>query len=285
MAIRNLVDVNGNIIEDELCAEPTSHGLMCPEDKLKLLGIEDGANRYIHPEYTPKVSGLYKITVDETGHVSDATLITKSDIVDLGIPGEDTNTTYNNASDTEAGLMSAEDKLKLDNIDAGANNFTYTHPSHTSYESGFYKIAINALGHVVEAIPVTEDDIVDLGIEGTTYTLTKVDNKIILSGSDGSSNEVEDTPYTHPSHTSYESGFYKIAINALGHVVEAIPVTKDDITSFGIPDTDHVHSEYVDISSEQTITGLKTFKESYMIGKSLFTWDDNEKAVVITFEE
>ena len=41
----NFVDINGNIIEDILCVEPDSHGLMCPEDKVKLDGIEDGANK------------------------------------------------------------------------------------------------------------------------------------------------------------------------------------------------------------------------------------------------
>lgn len=52
--------------------------------------------------------------------------ITKADIVALGIPATDTNTTYNNASTTEDGLMSSEDKTKLNGIAAGANN--YTHP-------------------------------------------------------------------------------------------------------------------------------------------------------------
>lgn len=47
-----------------------------------------------HPTYTSKSSGLYKITVDGTGHVSAATAVAKADITALGIPGSDTNTTY-----------------------------------------------------------------------------------------------------------------------------------------------------------------------------------------------
>lgn len=50
--------------------------------------------KYTHPGYTAKSSGLYKITVDGTGHVSATTAVTKSDITALGIPGQDTNTTY-----------------------------------------------------------------------------------------------------------------------------------------------------------------------------------------------
>ena len=41
----------------------------------------------------------------------------------------DTNTTYNEATTSAAGLMSAADKAKLNGIAAGANNYTYTHPS------------------------------------------------------------------------------------------------------------------------------------------------------------
>lgn len=48
--------------------------------------------KYTHPTYTAKSSGLYKITVDGTGHVSAATAVTKADITALGIPGQDTNT-------------------------------------------------------------------------------------------------------------------------------------------------------------------------------------------------
>lgn len=49
---------------------------------------------YTHPTYATKASGLYKITVDATGHISAATAVTKSDITALGIPGQDTNTVY-----------------------------------------------------------------------------------------------------------------------------------------------------------------------------------------------
>lgn len=47
---------------------------------------------YTHPSYTEKTSGLYNITVDKTGHISAATLVTKADITALGIPASDTNT-------------------------------------------------------------------------------------------------------------------------------------------------------------------------------------------------
>lgn len=83
-------------------------------EKTKLAGIETGANKYTHPAYTARTSGLYKVTVDATGHVSAVTAVTKADITALGIPA--TNTTYSVATTTANGLMSSTDKAKLDGM-------------------------------------------------------------------------------------------------------------------------------------------------------------------------
>lgn len=83
-------------------------------DKNKLAGIAAGANNYTHPSYTARTSGLYKITVDATGHVSAVTAVTKADITGLGIPS--TNTTYSVATASANGLMSKTDKAKLDGM-------------------------------------------------------------------------------------------------------------------------------------------------------------------------
>lgn len=103
-------------------ASTSAAGFMSADDKTKLNGIDTGANKYTHPTYTAKSSGLYKMTVDETGHISAATAATKSDITALGIPASDT--TYSDATTSKAGLMSATDKAKLDGITSGANNVT-----------------------------------------------------------------------------------------------------------------------------------------------------------------
>ena len=82
--------------------------------KDKLNGIEAGANKYVHPTHTAAASGLYKTTVDEEGHVTATTPVTKDDITNLGIPAQDT--TYGNASAEADGLMAAADKSKLDGM-------------------------------------------------------------------------------------------------------------------------------------------------------------------------
>ena len=100
-------------------ATTTSNGLMSSSDKTKLNGIETGANKYVHPTYTAETNGLYKITVDGTGHVSVTTAVTKTDITNLGIPS--TNTTYNVATQSANGLMSSTDKAKLDGFQSASS--------------------------------------------------------------------------------------------------------------------------------------------------------------------
>ena len=64
----------------------------------KLAGLEN----YTHPTYTEHKKGFYKFASDGEGHVTDAGKVTKKDITDLGIPGDDTNTTYRLALPTYA---------------------------------------------------------------------------------------------------------------------------------------------------------------------------------------
>lgn len=86
-------------------------------DKDKLAGIAPGATAYTHPTpYTAKTSGLYKITTDASGHVTACVAVTKTDITALGIPAQDTNTTYAIATSTTDGLMSKADKTKVDGL-------------------------------------------------------------------------------------------------------------------------------------------------------------------------
>lgn len=53
-------------------------------------------NNYVHPAGSApsKSSGFYKFSTDSTSHVASVTAVTKSDITALGIPAQNTNTTY-----------------------------------------------------------------------------------------------------------------------------------------------------------------------------------------------
>lgn len=106
------VDLSGKV--DKVAGKGLSTNDYTTAEKTKLAGIAEGANKYVHPSYTAKTSGLYKVTVDATGHVSAVAAVTKGDITALGIPGQDT--TYPEATTAKAGLMSATDKSKLDGM-------------------------------------------------------------------------------------------------------------------------------------------------------------------------
>lgn len=103
-------------------ATETTAGLMPPASVTKLKGIDEGANKYTHPTHTARASGLYKITVDGLGHVTDVSAVQKSDITALGIPSY--NTTYGLASASSNGLMSSTQYSKLSGIESGANKTT-----------------------------------------------------------------------------------------------------------------------------------------------------------------
>lgn len=188
-------------------ASATEQGLMSAAQYVKLESVAEGATKveesatngklkingsevdvYIHPTGAALTSGIYKITTDANGHITAGTAVTKSDITALGIPAQDT--TYSDATQTARGLMSADDKVKLDGISSGATKTTssgtnghitidgtdvtvYTHDKFTAKTSGLYKITVNAEGHVSATSDVTKSDITALGIpvQDTTYTV------------------------------------------------------------------------------------------------------------------
>ena len=222
-------------------ATQSTNGLMSAADKTKLDGIAENANNYTHPSYTARASGLYKVTVDGTGHVSAATAVAKSDITALGIPESDT--TYSAATTSAEGLMSAADKTKLDGVTAGANK--YTHPSYTARASGLYKVTVDSTGHVSAAAAVDKSDITALGVPA------------------------QDTTYTHPSYTARASGLYKVTVDSTGHVSAATAVTKSDITALGIPIGEDHEITFSNIAKDITIpNGIGKDKcYCYTVGK------------------
>lgn len=84
-------------------ATSSKDGLMSKEDKAKLDSIAEGANKYVHPSHGAHASGLYKVTVDTLGHVTDVAAVEKTDITALGIPAQDT--TYAAITESEIAAL------------------------------------------------------------------------------------------------------------------------------------------------------------------------------------
>ena len=74
---------------------------------------------YTHPAGSAVEAGFKKVGSDANGHVVMGGDVTKEDITKLGIPAQDT--TYEKATAEKDGLMSKEDKKKLDDMAVAEN--------------------------------------------------------------------------------------------------------------------------------------------------------------------
>lgn len=92
----------------------SANGLMTAADKKKLDGIASGANAYSLPTATSSVLGGVK-TGSNITNTSGTISLTKANVTSaLGYTPPTTNTTYDVATQSASGLMSAADKKKLD---------------------------------------------------------------------------------------------------------------------------------------------------------------------------
>ena len=111
----------------------TTNGLMSLEDKKKLDGIAENANKYIHPNDS------------NTRHVSDSQ-----------ISNWNAKATTAIVTQTANGLMSAVDKKKLDGIASGANNYVHPNDANTRHVTDTQISAWNA--KATTAIVTTESN-------------------------------------------------------------------------------------------------------------------------------
>ena len=116
---------------DKLVGKGLSTNDYTTAEKNKLATIAEGANKYVHPVYNKQPSGLYKIAVDLTGHVSGVWPVSKDDIVALGIPAKDTVYKLPQASATEIGGVKIGSDYTTGSNDVAAS----TSALKTVYES------------------------------------------------------------------------------------------------------------------------------------------------------
>ena len=111
--MKNFVDHLGNSVEIELAVDNSTPGLMTQQDKIKLDGIAEGANKYELPLTLPATI----IAEDSSNRfVTDAQISTWNAKASTAV-----------ATTSANGLMSSTDKSKLNGIATGAN--AYSHPT------------------------------------------------------------------------------------------------------------------------------------------------------------
>lgn len=169
--------------------DKNTNGLMSPTMLTKLNGIAEGANKYTHPVRNEAVSeghGLYKITVDELGHVSKTTAVDKSDIASLApdltmapkysnvnvsviahYNGNDKTATIAEASNNNAGVMSTSMYAKLHGIADGA---TRNEVKDTVTSTGTDAVSGKAVYNAINTHKITGSNLTDID-NGTQYTV------------------------------------------------------------------------------------------------------------------
>ena len=224
--------VNDNKV-DKVSGKGLSTNDYTTPEKNKLSGIEDGANKYIHPIYNARVSGLYKITVDSTGHVSDVSEVTKDDITGLGI---------------------------TDGTDAVTQANAYTNKTISEYEP--YSI------EVVDTLPESGEDRTFYLVPNeskTGYTkywwITDNGEQKWDEFKGASTVVVTELPTTGEKETDYilhsDAGcFYykwidnewKMVAGTVAHIVNELPQIGNEYSDYYVKNTDdsYVHYRYID---------------------------------------
>ena len=191
-------------------ATQSKDGLMSSEDKVKLDGIEDNANNYVHPT-TP--GNKHIPSGGSTGQVL------KWSADGTAVWGTDNNTTYTNATTSKAGLMSATDKTKLDSL----QNFD---DSTIQENIGDLQSSVSTLessvGTIEESLDNKVDKVSGKQLSTNDYTTTEKNKlsgiatgatKVEKSNTNGNIkiNGTETTVYTKPDLTKQE------VVDALGY--------------------------------------------------------------------
>lgn len=180
---------------DTLTLVAGSNVTLSPDDATDGITISSKDTIYTHPTYTSKISGLYKITVDGTGHVSAATVVAKSDITALGIPGSDTDTHYTSknvvgsstaTSNTTTALTNGN--VYLNSVENGAVTST-----HKISGSGATTVTTDTSGNIV--ISSTDNNTIYDAATSSTLGLVKSGTDITVDSSGNVS--VKDNSHNH----------------------------------------------------------------------------------------
>lgn len=137
---------------------------------------------YSHPTYPEHSLGLYKVAVNELGHVYNVSNVTKADIVALGIPAQDTNTTYKIATSSTAGLVKPVSVITKPTLQ-----------SVTTTSGRYYQVQMSSDGNMFVNVPWTAGSSITVDSVLNNYSINPVQNKVLYNALGGKA----DSGHTH----------------------------------------------------------------------------------------
>ena len=181
-----------------------------------------------------------------------------------------------NTAISKSGHASFQKVDAVPNADAAQENILYLVMNTTTKHYDIYaKIKGDGDRYTMELLDDTTvdlsgkvDKVAGKGLSTNDYTTAE---KTKLAGIAAGANN-----YVHPSHTEATSGLYKITVDALGHVTAVTAVTKNDITSLGIPGTNTTYG-----LASATANGLMS-KENYAKLNGMVLATDTEVDAMLT---
>lgn len=185
-------------------------------------------------------SGLYKITTNSEGHVTNAAAVTKSDITDLGIPSSDTNTTYTLSQDST-------DKHKITLTPSSGTETTITLPDQDTHRP----VQINGteiLGNNTTPLNLKAGSNVGITNTNGTVTITATDttylNKEAVNEGTDVSLVTTGEKYSWNNKTSNEGTVTSVAAGAglAGGPITSTGTLKADLVNE--TRSDHAATEY-----------------------------------------
>ena len=143
------------------------------------------------------------------------------------------NLTTNVANKPLSAAQGVALKALIDALQTAVDGKASSSHTHSAYvnQNAFSNVKVGSTTIVAD----TATDTLTL-VAGSNITLTPdaTNDKVTIAA--------KDTVYTHPSYTAKSSGFYKVTVDATGHVSDTEAVTKTDITGLGIPAQDTTYS-------------------------------------------
>ena len=181
-----------------------------------------------------------------------------------------------NTAISNSGHASFQKVDAVPEVDTAQENILYLVMNTTTKHYDIYaKIKGDGDNYTMELLDDTTvdlsgkvDKVAGKGLSTNDYTTA---DKTKLAGIAAGANN-----YVHPSHTAATSGLYKITVDALGHVTAVTAVTKNDITSLGIPDTNTTYG-----LASATANGLMS-KEHYAKLNGMVLVTDTEVDAMLT---